>query len=396
MRFKKILIIGVAMLMVALVMSSCGGGGDEEGAERVYIGLSAPLSGPGGGYGADCKAGLDMAIDEINSAGGININGQDYIFVLKASDDGAVPEQALANTQRFILEDGINIIVNPVGTTLGPLREINNKPGEEFLLLGYTSTPLWEESLNRLYVQSPPPFTALNKAYAPMAREKGWSRAAFMQTTGAYGDWFAADFKKNWEPLGGTVVADAPSNYYSVTDFTPYINKVMAANPDVIFCGGPSEPTALLIDQARSLGFKGGFVIVDQAKLEIIAEMIGWDKMEGAIGVIPTEVTDAAGMVPFSARYEEEYGKTVTWETVICYGMFNMLVDSMEIAGSVDDVEAIRAAFDENTVSDPEVYPIAFGGIVPETGQFLTPTQYGMVINGQFVAQEPVLWWEEE
>jgi branched-chain amino acid transport system substrate-binding protein len=93
------------MLMIALFAASCGGGGDEKGAERVYIGLTGPLSGLGAGYGMDIKAGLDMAINEINGEGGVNIAGQDYIFVLKASDDVATPEQALANTSRFVLED---------------------------------------------------------------------------------------------------------------------------------------------------------------------------------------------------------------------------------------------------------------------------------------------------
>jgi branched-chain amino acid transport system substrate-binding protein len=393
MRLKRILAIAIAMLIVAMSMASCGAGGGEEGKEKVYIGLTAPLSGLGGGYGADIKAGLDMAINKINAEGGVNIGGKDYIFVLKTADDVAVPETAHANAQRFILEDGINIIWNPVATTLGPLREINEKKGEEFLIMAYTSTPLWEQKPNRLYVQGPPPFTALSKAFSTMARKKGWSKAALLQTSGAYGEEWGATFKKDWTALGGTVVAEALASYYSVTDFTPYITKAMAGNPDVIFCGGPTEATALLIDQARNLGFKGGFIVIDQAKLDIIAEKLGWNKMEGAIGVIPTAVSDAPYMPTFMKEYEKEYGKTVTWETVFCYMMFFMLVDSMKIAGSVDDVEAIRAAFAKNCVADPAEYPVACAGINDSTGQMLTPTQYGIVENGQFKAEPPIEWW---
>ncbi len=395
MRFKKILVLTIAMLMVTLFMTSCGGGGGTEGKTTAYIGLTAPLSGVGGSYGADIKAGLEMAIDKINAGGGVNIGGEDYIFLLKASDDIAVPDQALTNAQGFVLEDGINIIFNPVATTLGPLRGINNKPGEEFLLMAYTSSPLYIGAPNKLYIQGPPPFPTLSKAFTQLARERGYSRAALLQTSGAYGEEWGAAFSADWKAAGGQVVAEVLSSYYTEVDFTPQITKAMAANPDVILCGGPSEATGLLVGQARNLGFKGGFILVDQAKVDVVADMVGWDKMENTIGVIPTDASTAAYMPTFIQQYRDEYGKRVTWETAISYVMFFTLVDSMKIAGSVDDIAAIRAAFNKNSQISPDDYPVACDGIEADVGQLHIPTQFGIVLNGKFQAKEPILWWEQ-
>ena len=125
MRFKKILVLTIAMLMVTLFMTSCGGGGGTEGKTTAYIGLTAPLSGVGGSYGADIKAGLEMAIDKINAGGGVNIGGEDYIFLLKASDDIAVPDQALTNAQGFVL-DGIAIREIGKEVALHPVKLVCN------------------------------------------------------------------------------------------------------------------------------------------------------------------------------------------------------------------------------------------------------------------------------
>jgi branched-chain amino acid transport system substrate-binding protein len=393
MRFKKILVLAIAMLMVTLFMTSCGGGGGTEGKTTIYIGLTGPLTGMGGAYGQDVKAGLDMAINDINAAGGVNIGGTDYIFVLKAADDVAIPEAALANAQRLVLEEGINIIFDPLANTITSLEDINTKAGEEFLIMGYTSIPLYQTEPNKFMIIGPPPFTVLVKNYVTMGRGQGWTKMAMLQTSDAYGVVWGNAMKPAWTAAGGSIVAEALSNYYTETDYTPYITKALAANPDVLFIGGPSDPTALVIDQARSLGFKGGFITMDQAKIDGMAETLGWDKMNGTIGVIPVVNSTAPYMPTFMQQYKDQYNKLVTWETAINYTMFNLLVDSMKIAGSVDDIAAIRAAFAKNTTADPSNFPVEFGGFDNANGQMYMPTQYGIVLNGKFNAQEPYYWW---
>ena len=94
-RITLIVIVAIAMIATALVFSSCGD--DEEPtppeeAETITIGLSAPLSGVGAGYGQDIQEGLEMAIKYINDNGGITIGDTTYVFELDAADDAMVPE----------------------------------------------------------------------------------------------------------------------------------------------------------------------------------------------------------------------------------------------------------------------------------------------------------------
>ena len=326
MRSKILLIFVVAVCMMAgsLVFTSCGDGGDGGDKVTIKIGLTAPLSGPGGGYGEDVKQGLDMAIADVNADGGLTIGDTTYIFELVPRDDEAAPERAIANAQQLVLEEGVNIIFDPYTSTIVPLLEFNTNPGEEFLIMSYTSIPIYESIPNRLMVTEPPPFAIYIPEFIELAMGRGWTRVAFLQTTERYGEIWGEAFSAAWTAAGGEVVAEAPASYYTETDFTPYLTTVLAANPDVLFVGGPSYPTALVMEQARGLGFTGGFICMDQAKLDDILEVIGArevdlddlsggvDRVEIAYLYLPGAYADAAVEVGYlrgrlAARAEGEH-----------------------------------------------------------------------------------------
>lgn len=399
MRLKAIIAMILALMVVTLGLASCAEDGD--GAKTTKkIGLSAPLSGVAAAYGQDVEDGIQMAIDDINEKGGITIGDTTYVFELLAGDDEATPEPALSNAQRFILEEDIQVVWNPVAHTIRPLIGINEKPGEEFLVMAFTSVPLYSPTINKYMVTLPPPFYIYIPGWIEMAMGKGWKKMGMLQTTGAAGDLWGSSMEKAWTQAGGQIVGKAPASYYTESDFTPYLTTVLAGNPDVIFCGGPSEPTALVIDQARSMGFKGGFIVIDQAKLDDIADITGMEKLEGAIGVLPVE--DAfdtwPALKPFAERYEAEFGDRLTWETAICYTGFRILVRAMEAAQSVDDVAAMRSGFAEPgvAVTSGEEYPVGFEGFNDETGALWMPGTATKVENGVFVEMETIQWWLAE
>jgi branched-chain amino acid transport system substrate-binding protein len=400
MRLKAIIMLIVALMMVTLGLASCGDGGGEGEKVTKKIGLTAPLSGVAAAYGQDIKDGLEMGINKINEDGGISIGDTTYVFELLPADDEATPEPALSNAQRFILEEDIQVIWDPVATSITPLLGINEKAGEEFLVMAYTSVPLYTQKVNKYMITLPPPFSVYIKPWITMAMGKGWMKLGMLQTTGAYGDLWGSNFEKAWTGAGGTVVAKAPASYYTESDFTPYLTTVLAGNPDVIFCGGPSDPTALVIDQARSMGYKGGFIVIDQAKLDVIAETTGMEKLEGAIGVLPVE--DAFDLWPALKTFNDDYvaefgGERTTWESAIAYSGMMILARAMEAAQSVDDVAAIREGFNQSGIAvlDPEAYPVGYQGIDTTTGALWMPGTATIVQGGVFVEQEPIEWWKK-
>src|SRR5216684_8531285 len=87
------IVMGAAMSRTAFAQSS----------EPILLGVSGPLTGPNAQYGAQWKQGFDLALDEINSAGGIKGRPLAYIFEDTQSD----PRQSVAVAQKFVADPRI-------------------------------------------------------------------------------------------------------------------------------------------------------------------------------------------------------------------------------------------------------------------------------------------------
>ncbi len=399
------------VLLLVLFLAGCGGSGQEgkpgdapggEQAKEVVIGYTGPLSGPGAQYGQDALNGIDCAINDINQAGGITINGEKYVFKLEKLDDAADPTQAVNNARRLRDQSNARVIFNPVFTTTAPMMEINQEEGNEFLIMAFTSTPLIDELNNELTVSIPPPFTAYVQGFSDLAWEQGWRKAAMVITLGAYGDEWRETFREYWEnEMGGEITADQPANYYTETDFSSQLTAALATNPDVLVIGGPSAPTALVIEQARTLGFKGGFILIDQAKMDyIIDEIFKGDTslMENVIGVSAVAEIPNPMAKPFNDKYVEKYKVHNSWEAVLNYCAMSALALAMQEAGTVEDVHAIRAAFPKVYPLTSDKYPEDYFGI-KDCGRMLVRSSVQMVKNGQYETPISYVWWlknEEE
>jgi branched-chain amino acid transport system substrate-binding protein len=348
MKYFKMFSCLMALVVAALLLCSNAGAKDNE----IVIGFSGPLSGPAAEYGQDCVNGLDMAIKELNTAGGIKVKGKQYKFRLVKLDDRIDPTQAVLNARRMQEQDKAVAIFQPVTGIAYAMMSVNQEKGHEFLMMAYSSSPSTSKMNNKLTIVVPPTFSVYAQVFSQWAWDKGYRRAAVILTNEIYGDEWTDFFKKFWTKQGGTVTAVKPANYYTETDFSPHISAVLATKPDVMLIGGPSATTALVIEQSRSMGFKGGFVLIDQAKLDWItatlkgSELIGDTVAVAAVAAIPGPITPR-----FNKTYAKDYGKMITWENGLHYGAVKAIANAIVAAGTTDDIYAIRKAF-------PKAYPL--------------------------------------
>ncbi len=361
----------------------------------VVIGFTGPLSGPAAQYGRDNVAGLEMGIQDINKAGGIKVDGKSYMFELKTYDDHIDPTAAVNNARRLRSRDGAIAIFNPIFNTLAPMMQVNQQKGSEFLLMAYTSTPKIDQMKNPNTISIPPPFSAPVMAFTKYAWEKGWRKGAMVCTLGAYGDAWRKVFSAVWTAKGGQITADKPANYYTETDFSAQLSAALATKPEFLLIGGPSDPTGLVIEQARNLGFKGGFILIDQAKMGYISQ-VGFNgdlsKMNNVIGVARTvDLGPAEIMQPFIDRYKKDYGRVATSENVLNYSAMQMLAAAMEKAGTVTDVKAIKAAFSNIFPMDIKKILVSYQGI--QETRMVVPTSIQTIENGAFSKTVVNIWW---
>ncbi|MCX7982718.1 MAG: ABC transporter substrate-binding protein [Syntrophales bacterium] len=361
-------------------------------AGEILVGFSGPLSGIAAEYGQDVVSGIELAIKEINSAGGIVVGKKKYNVVLEKLDDRIDPTQAVNNARR-LKSKGAIAVFNPVFNTISAIARINEEKKNELLLLAFTSTPAASELGNKLMVIAPGSFTHLAEVYARWAHSKGWKKCAMVVTLGAYGDEWRHVFRKKWEEMGGTITADQPANYYTETDYSAQLTAAIASKPDCMLIGGPSVTTALAIEQARMLGYKGPFLLIDQAKLDVISQQLGGTTLIG--NAIATAAITSLPPHPeqkFGTKYREMFNKPATWEAACNYTFMHALAKAVEKAQTIKDVFKVREAFPQIMPLLNDRFPMEFLGMTPQ-GRVHVFTSTQTVTDGRLDTPIMYAWW---
>ncbi|HBV87604.1 MAG TPA: ethanolamine utilization protein EutJ [Desulfosporosinus sp.] len=349
--------------------------------KTINIGYTGPLSGGAALYGKDNTDGLDMAVDEINAKGMI-VGEQKYKLNLVKLDDQYLPDKAATNARRLKAEYNTPVIFTPHSGGAFALQQFNETDG--FLLAAYTSEPKVTSGGNKLTLRIPPPYSLYPEEFSKKVMGKYGKRIALIPTTSQYGKDWTAVLVPTWEKLGGTVVANNPVDYNKEADFNTYISKTLDSKPDVLFVGGPSQPTAMVIKQARQLGFKGGFLVMDQAKVEQMAEVVPLAELDGVVGVVPVYLYEGPGTKAFVDRFKAKYNKIPAWEPTWNYEVMMLVAKGIEKSGSVTDAtkifEGIKACmpFDDPNLVVPLPGVDAGGGMLTDgTGIMVENQKYG-------------------
>ena len=354
--------------------------------EVVKIGYTGPLSGGAALYGKNVLSGIQMAVDEINATG-LQVNGTKVTLEVVALDDKYAPAEAAINARRLVQQHKTPAVFVPHSGGIFALQAFNEQ--EKFLVMAYSSVPRITDAGNKLTIRIPPAYTGYIEPFVKAQMKRYGKNVAMVPADHDYAKAWVQAFVPAWEGAGGKVVGNNPMSYTKATDFYTGVSRAIADKPDVMFVGGPSEPTALVVKQARELGFKGGFIIMDQAKMDEMAKVTnGLAMLEGSIGVMPL-VNDARPVAQaYNARYKKLHdGRDATTEMSLNYTMTWALANAMKLAGTTTDAAAIRARMPDAVKALPkDVNPNEVEGIDAKGGS-MADTVVGWVQKGKI---EPV------
>lgn len=378
--------LSCVLLMVMLLLGACAqGSGGNSASNVVTIGYTGPLSGAAATYGEKTLRGLQMAVEEINENGGFEVNGEIYTLQLESLDDKYLPNETAANAQRLVQEHQTPIIYSPHSGGIMAMQVFNEQEG--FIIGGYSSEPAITEQGNTLTVRIPPSYHGYLEPFTDYAMERFGTKLASIPPVTQYGQDWANALLPHWESAGGEVVHKASVDFSKDTDFFTILTNALEHNPDVLFIGGPSEPTAKLAQQARELGFEGGFIIMDQAKLDEMKTITGgsYELFEGAVGVTPLIYSDFPGTPQFIEKYREKYKEDPGSESGYHYMSLFIFVEAMKAAGTVEDVEKIYAHIQDGVEALPEDKQVYIYEKIDETGGFVQQMRVAAVENGEIV-----------
>lgn len=367
-----------AAITIGLALSATG----SMAQEVVKIGYSGPLSGGAALYGKNVLTGMEMAASEIN-AQGLEVGGKKYKIEVVALDDKYNPSETAINVQRLVQQYKTPVILVPHSGGIFAVQTFNEK--SNVLLLAYSSLPQITERGNKMTIRIPPEITNYVDPFIRYEMGKYGKNLGIANADHDYAKAWTALFKPAWEAAGGKVVAENPMSYNKSTDFYSGVSRVMQAKPDVLFIGGASEPTALVAKQARDLGFKGGFIVMDQAKLDEMSKVVGgYSPLEGSIGAMPMANDPSPAAKLFVDKFRKAYpGRDPGHEISQNYAAVHATAIAMKLAGTVTDAKAIRAQMNKAVMILPKEHNPNDHNGVNDRGGVLAETTIAVVENGQ-------------
>ena len=343
---KKGMLLVSFLIILSMLLAACGAGGGEE---KIKVGLIAELTGDIPAVGASCKNAAEMAVKEINDAGGLEINGKKYMVELFIEDNAGKADQSASAAQKLITQQNVVAIIGPNASRYAiPASEVAESSkvvlispwstNPKTTMKGDTTDPK-EYVFRAAFID---PFQGRVVAKFALDNLKTTKAAVLYDVASDYNKGIAEFFKQTYEENGGTVVAFETYTTGDM-DFTAQLTKIKDTGPEVIFLPNYYSEVPLQIQQAHRLGIDVPFLGSDSWGSSELITLCGAD-CEGYYFSTHYAADNASPVAKgFIDGYTATYGNTPDDVAALTYDSFGLLWNALKSAGKIDR-QAVRDA----------------------------------------------------
>lgn len=330
---KKFISVMLVAAMAVTALTGCGsnsGSSSKKDADKYYIGGIGPTTGATAIYGTAVKNGAQIAVDEINAAGGINGKQIEYRF----EDDQNDAEKSV-NAYNTLKDWGMQMLVGT--TTTAPCIAVAGKTASDnmFQITPSASAPDVLSSGNGNIFQVC--FTDPNQGIASaqyIAENKLAKKIGIIYgSSDVYSSGIEEKFEAEAKDKGLQIVSKAAFTADSKTDFGTQLQKAKDAGADLLFLPIYYQEASIILKQADTMGYKPKFFGVDGMDGILTVENFDTKLAEGVMLLTPfaADAKDKA-VQNFVKTYKEKYKDT----------------PNQFAADSYDAVYALKAAIEES------------------------------------------------
>lgn len=327
--FKRIVVPIILLGCLLINLTGCGGAKDT-----IKIGLQGPMTGDYAYEGKGFQNALNMLVEQVNAAGGIN--GKQVELIVE--DDAGDPTQSALVAQRLVDAKVVAVIGAYNSTATEPASEIYNEAGILHITPSSTAVRLTTKGFPRFFRVCFLDDRQGLFAAKFMQEVLGAKNVGILHDNSTYAQGLAEETKHYAETLGLTV------GFYDAInpddqDFTPILTKIGAANLDVVYFTGYHSQAGLLLKQSAELGLTVKWVGGNAANNPVMVEIAGIKNAEGVF--VTTEPLPKDLNYPeaqkFVADYKAKYGEEPdsVW-TIMAGEAFNVIRIAMEQTKSTD------------------------------------------------------------
>jgi branched-chain amino acid transport system substrate-binding protein len=341
---KRLLI--TMILALSLVLGACTLV-KQATAGPIRIATIGPITGDGAVWGTQQQQGVQLAIDDLNAAGGIL--GRQVELV--PFDDKGDPKEAVSVAQRIVDDTSIVAAIGHVYSSntiaAGPIYTKGKVPLVAVAATNPKVVTVGGDYVFRINLSDASAgadmaeytVTKMNKkSIAVLADQNDYAQGVY--------EAFAAKAKE----LGAQIVSVQKYVGGQDKDFTVMLTSVMGANPDVILASSYAAEAALIAQQMKTLGITVPLIIPDGATEPTFIKLAG----EAAEGTIAFSYFDPTIQDPkiqsLRDKYRAKYNQEILTYVPYAYDAMMAIADAIKLAGNTDRT-AIRDALEK--INDP-------------------------------------------
>ncbi|WP_448383814.1 ABC transporter substrate-binding protein [Desulfosoma sp.] len=343
------------LLSVALCLGLLGafGGASAWAADTLRVGIILPITGAKANFGEIEKLSFEMALQEINAAGGINGKKLEFLF----EDDTGRPEVARSAAEKLITKDKVLMLGGGYGSSetfaIAGVAQQNRIP---FLVNTGSDDKITEQGWEYIFRLNPPVSEypkALESFLTEVVKPK---TAAILYENTNFGTSGSQEFKAICQRLGIQVVVEEGYEHGGV-DFKPILVKVKDKNPDLVYMISYVMDASLLMRQAMELRIKPKLFVGGAAGFTLpeFPKNAGKAAEKVFSATLWYQTLKYPGAMDYYNKFVATYKKDTEYHGAEAYAAAYVIADALKRAKSTspDDIRKALSETDMMTVFGP-------------------------------------------
>lgn len=355
--------------------------------EPVRIGVITSITGRFAEFGEQHQAGVQIALEDVNAAGGVNGSPVEVVW----EDDTSEVNAALAAAERLVNQD-VPLVMGAYSSSItNPLAQYFTRQQRPFLVFTSSDDAITRPGSEWVYRLNQPSFAYAEILFDVFDHLNAENGDGFLETivtvhgNGAFESAVADAVDQLAEERGYTVL-DRQDYDQSGADFRPILNRFKGMNPDVVFMVSYAADSVALTRQIQEVGldakvFAGGaagfalpnFIEGSGPAADYVYTATMW-----------TQEVPYPGAEELNARLTEVLGRTPSYHAAQAYAGIITAVDVLSRAESFEPAD-VRAALESTDMPDTVYGHIAFTDYQGYQNQARLPAVAQQVQDGEFV-----------
>lgn len=321
--------------------------------DTIILGSAISLTGKYATNGIDSKNGYDLAVDMINKAGGVTVEGKSYKLKVQYYDDESTPARGAQLAERLINQDGVKYMLGPYSSGLTKaIAPVTEKYQVPMVQAEGASRSLFTQGYRYMFavLSTSELYLASSIALAAELAEKNGKKASDVKIAMAFeNDPFSLDVRagvvEDAEKLGMKIVIDdkLPRD---LSDMTATLTKVKALKPDLLLVSGHEKGATTAARQITELKIDTPIIAMTHCESADIITNFGAGAMEGIL--CPTQWSETLSysdsLFGSAADYDKLFKETFSGYSTVPY----------QAAQASAAVQVWKDAFERANSFDPE------------------------------------------